>query len=175
LWLSRNNFLRAKPIESPTPPVYGPWYLPSFVRGIIAMIQLGANEDAFLLSARRLYGPVVYIPWPLCQIFVLDGAVIQNVYSSPSSRLSFLPIRKSMQHSTFGTSKTITQAPVMHEQIFPTHARGLTTVRIDTPIRRFTNVVEAKVAELGHNIDAAGGTLETGLVRWVVDTMFDGM
>jgi hypothetical protein len=141
----------------------------------MAMIQLGANEDTFLLSARHMYGPVVYLPWPLSQIFVLDGEAINFVYSSPSRTLSFLPIRVSMQHSAFGTSKKITQTPLMHEQIFPTHARGLTTVRIEAPIRRFVNVVEASIVKLGHRVDAAGGTLEMGLVRWIVDTMFDGM
>lgn len=174
LWFSRNIF-KSKHIGNPLPPVYGPWYLPSFVCGILAMIRLGADEDLFLLSLRRLYGPVVYLPWPLCQIFVLEGDVIQRVYSSPSTTLSFLPIRVSMQHSVFGTSQKITSTPIMHEKVFPIHAKGLTTVRLDTPIRRFINAVEASIVELGHKIDAAGGALETGLVRWAVDTMFDGM
>lgn len=176
LWFSRNIY-KSKHIGNlnPLPPVYGPWYLPSFVRGILAMIRLGADEDLFLLSLRRLYGPVVYLPWPLCQIFVLEGDVIQRVYSSPSTTLSFLPIRVLMQHSVFGTSKKITSTPIMHEKVFPMHAKGLTTVRLDTPIRRFINAVEASIVELGHKVDAAGGTLETGLVRWAVDTMFDGM
>ena len=174
LWFSRCIFT-SNPAGTPPPPVYGPWYLPPFVRGLMAMLHLGADEDDFLLSARKLYGPVFYIPWPLCQVFVLDGEVINSVYSSPSKTLSFLPIRVSMQHSTFGTSKAITQSPIMHEQIFPTHARGMTTVRIEAPIRRFVNVVEARIVELGNKIDAAGGTLEMGLMHWVVDTMFDGM
>jgi hypothetical protein len=141
----------------------------------MAMLHLGADEDDFLLSTRKLYGPVVYIPWPLCQVFVLDGEIINSVYSSPSQTLSFLPIRVSMQHSSFGTSKEITQSPIMHKQIFPTHTRGLTTVRIEAPIRRFIDVVEARIVELGNKIDAAGGALEMELIHWVVDTMFDGM
>jgi hypothetical protein len=172
LWFSRRFFTKSSPAR---PPVYGPWYLPPFVRGIMAMLQLGANEDAFLLSARKLYGPVVYIPWPLSQVFVLDGELINTVYSTPSKTLSFVPIRMSMQHSAFGTSKTITQSPIMQSQIFPTHAKGLTTVRIEAPIRRFINVVEARIVELGNKIDTGGGTLEMELMHWVVDTMFDGM
>jgi hypothetical protein len=174
LWFSRRIFT-SNPTGTPPPPVYGPCYLPPFVRGLMAMLHLGADEDDFLLSTRKLYGPVVYIPWPLCQVFVLDGEIINSVYSSPSQTLSFLPIRVSMQHSLFGTSKEITQSPIMHKQIFPTHARGLTTVRIEAPIRRFIDVVEARIVELGNKIDAAGGALEMELIHWVVDTMFDGM
>jgi len=80
-----------------------------------------------------------------------------------------------MQHSSFGTSKVITQSPIMHKQFFPTHARGLTTVRIEEPIRRFIHVVEARIVELGNEIDAAGGTQEMRLMNWIVNTMFDGM
>jgi hypothetical protein len=58
-----------------------------------------------------------------------------------------------MQHSSFGTSKEITQSQIMHKQIFPTHARGMTTVRIEAPIRRFVNVVEARIVELCKKID----------------------
>jgi len=174
LWFSRSIF-KHNPTGYPTPQVYGPWYLPSFVRGIMAMIQLGSNEDAFLLSVRQLYGPVVYFPWPLCQVIVLEGTLMNSVYSSPSSSLSNLPIRVSMQHAIFGTSKEITQSPILHKQFFPMHARGLTTVRIEAPMRRFVRAVESKIVELGHKVDAAGGTLEMGLGHWVADTMFDGM
>jgi hypothetical protein len=174
LWFSPRIFA-SNPAGTQPPPVYGPCYLPPFVRGLMAMLHLSADEDDFLFSTRKLYGPVVYIPWPLCQVFVLDGEIINSVYSSPSQTLSFLPIRVSMQHSSFGTSKEITQSPIMHKQIFPIHARGMTTVRIEAPIRRFIDVVEARIVELGNKIDAAGGALEMGLMHWVVDTMFDGM
>jgi len=80
-----------------------------------------------------------------------------------------------MQYSTFGTSKVITQSPIIHQQVFPTHERGLTTVRIEAPIRRFINVVDARIVELGNKIDAAGGSLEMEFMHWVADTMFDGM
>jgi hypothetical protein len=58
-----------------------------------------------------------------------------------------------MQHSSFGTSKEITQSQIMHKQIFPTHARGMTTVRIEAPIRHFVNVVKARIVELCKKID----------------------
>jgi hypothetical protein len=80
-----------------------------------------------------------------------------------------------MEHLTFRTSKEITQSPIMLQQMFPTHARGMATVRLDPPIHRFVNVVEARITELGNRIDAAGGTLEIELLLWVVDTIFDGM
>jgi hypothetical protein len=51
----------------------------------------------------------------------------------------------------------------------------MTTVRIEAPIRHFVNVVNPRIVELGNKIDAAGGTLEMGLIHWVFDTMFDGM
>jgi len=54
IWFSR-RFFATNPAGSP---VYEPWYLPPFIRGMMAMLQLDANEDAFLLFAR---GPVVYI------------------------------------------------------------------------------------------------------------------
>jgi hypothetical protein len=141
----------------------------------MAAVALGKNEDAFLLSLRSLYGSVVYIPWPLSQIFVLDGEVMQRVYSTPASTLSFTPFRLSIQHAAFGTSKKLLQSSVWPEQYFPAHAKALATVRLEAPVRQFINMVESKIAELGCAVDAAGGAMEMGLMRWVSDTMFDGI
>lgn len=76
--------------SSSAPPTYGPWYLPAFVRGGLAAYRLGDDEDGFLVRTAKEYGPVVYLPWPLCQYFVLDGDVVQRVYETPSSSLSFV-------------------------------------------------------------------------------------
>lgn len=71
-------------------PVYGPAYLPPFIKGFLAAARLGQDEDAFLISLRRDYGPVVYLPWPLCQYFVTSNSAIQRVYDTPSRTLSFV-------------------------------------------------------------------------------------
>jgi hypothetical protein len=160
-------------LMSVRPPVYGPWYFPRFIRGFMAMARLGTDEDAFLHSIRQQYGPVVYLPWPLCQIFVLDGDIIQRVYALPTTTLSFAPIRVSLQSQVFGTSEQITGSQVLERRFFPAHSKGLANVRLDAPIQRFIQIAEMKVAELGDKVDGAGGTLEMGLVRWVVDTMFE--
>jgi hypothetical protein len=116
LWFSCRIFT-SNPAGTPPPPIYRPCYLPPFVRGLMAMLQLGADGNAFLLTARKLYGPVVHIPWPIFPVFVLDGEVINSIYSCPSETLPFLPIRVSIQHSSFGTSKVITRSPIVHKQI----------------------------------------------------------
>lgn len=57
--------------------------------------RLGADEDAFLLGCNQLYGPVVYLPWPLGQYLVTDGPTIQRVYETSSKTLSFVRPRPS--------------------------------------------------------------------------------
>jgi hypothetical protein len=90
-------------------PTYGPAFLPPFVRGILAVVRLGEDEDGFLLSLKS-YGPAVYIPWPMQQVrfpslslnsmprlilggtqyFVTDGEAIRAAYAAPTSVLSFV-------------------------------------------------------------------------------------
>ena len=154
-------------------PVYGPWYLPTFVRGIIAMIRLGQDEDEFLLSVRKVYGPVVYLPWPLDQIFVLEGQAIQNVYNSPASTLSFVPIRISMQGTVFGSPTNVIHHSALKDRIFPVHARGLANVRLDAPIERFVQVVQQRISDLGYRVDHCDGCFQMPLVSWVTQTMFE--
>ena len=114
--------------------------------------------------------------WPpsLCQVFVLNRG---------HKRRLFLPIQNTVipSHTIIDAALNIrnfqSDRSVSNHALtgFPTHARGLTTVRFEAPIRRFINVVEARIVELGNKIDAAGGTLEMELMRRVVDIMFDGM
>ncbi|KAL4258944.1 Cytochrome P450 superfamily protein [Pleurotus pulmonarius] len=164
---------RQPPGNLTLPPVYGPWYLPYPIRGVLAMAKLGMDEDNFLLSLRRDYGPVVHLPWPLNQVFVLDGSLIQKVYGTPSSTLSFTPIRRELQTVAFGSSWKISQGPGL-TRMFPVHAKGLTNLRIDAPVERFTRVVQAKVAHLKEQIESSPEeAVEIPIVKWVIDTMFE--
>lgn len=71
-------------------PVYGPRYLPPFVRGILALYRLGADEDEFLHELRRDYPVAVWIPWPMQQTFVVGSRAIDQVYKAPAKTLSFV-------------------------------------------------------------------------------------
>ncbi|KAF9494377.1 cytochrome P450 [Pleurotus eryngii] len=164
---------RSPPGNLSLPPVYGPWYLPYPIRGFLAMAKLGMDEDKFLLSLRRDYGPVVHLPWPLNQVFVLDGSLIQKVYGTPSSTLSFTPIRRELHTIAFGSPWKISQGPGLG-RMFPVHAKGLTNLRLDAPVERFTRVVRAKVAQLKEQIESSPGkAVEIPIVKWVIDTMFE--
>lgn len=70
--------------------VYGPWYLPAFVRGILALYRLGADEDRFLLELRREHPVAVWVPWPMQQTFVLGSRAIDQVYKAQAKTLSFV-------------------------------------------------------------------------------------
>jgi hypothetical protein len=135
------------------------------------MIQLGTNEDKFLLSSKETYGPVVYVPWPLGQVFVLEGDAIQRIYSAPPAKLSFLPIRISVQATVFGSSNELTYGPIL-PKLFPVHARGMGTTKLAEPVARFTKISEEFITKLGGQIDENGGTLELDIVAWIRDTMF---
>lgn len=74
-------------------PVYGPRYLPPFVRGILALYRLGADEDGFLRELRRDYPVAVWIPWPMQQTFVVGSRAIDQVYKAPAKTLSFVSSR----------------------------------------------------------------------------------
>jgi len=76
--------------KSLAPPCFNIPFLPPFLCGIIAIIRLGADEDGFLQSLRKQYGPAVYLPWPMSQYFVLDAPSIEQVYRAPSKVLSFV-------------------------------------------------------------------------------------
>ncbi|KAG9225709.1 hypothetical protein CCMSSC00406_0007566 [Pleurotus cornucopiae] len=164
---------RSPPGNLSLPPAYGPWYLPYPIRGLLAMAKLGMDEDNFLLSLRRDYGPVVHLPWPLNQIFVLDGTLIQKVYGAPSSTLSFTAIRRKFQTIIFGSPWKISQGPGL-TRMFPVHAKDLANLRLDAPIERFTRVVRAKVAQLKEHIESSPEqAVEIPIAKWVIDTMFE--
>ena len=72
------------------PPTFSVPWCPSFLAGLVAIIRLGADEDAFLRSLQQKYGSVVYLPWPLQQYFVLEAETIDQVYKASSKVLSFV-------------------------------------------------------------------------------------
>ena len=76
--------------DKQTVPVYGPRYLPPFVRGILALYRLGADEDGFLHELRRDYPVAVCIPWPMQKTFVVGSRAIDQVYKAPAKTLSFV-------------------------------------------------------------------------------------
>ncbi|KAL8279942.1 hypothetical protein RQP46_007792 [Phenoliferia psychrophenolica] len=156
------------------PPVYGPAYLPPFIRGILAAVRLGKDEDGFLISLRRDYGPVVYLPWPLGQYFVTSSSAIQRVYDTPSKTLSFVPIRKRLQGSVFGSPRAVWTSEAMEKDIFPTHARALQKSKLEDPLRVFVESIRDATASLAASVDAAGGALEMDLAEWTMATLFEG-
>ncbi|SCV72527.1 BQ2448_4064 [Microbotryum intermedium] len=163
------------------PPTYGPLYLPAFVRGILAAYRLGKDEDEFLSSLKRTYGPIVYLPWPFKQYFVNDPATAAKVWETSTSILAFAPIRMSMQCSVFGGSTPIFRDTTLwHGILFPAHGRGLSKIRLEEPIATFVSYLRDELDHLGQRIDAMGSAadtsserLEMDLVAWIRETMFD--
>ncbi|GAA6002016.1 hypothetical protein JCM10207_003039 [Rhodosporidiobolus poonsookiae] len=155
--------------SSSRPPVYGWRWLPRFVRGVQAMVRLGQDEDAFLLSLRR-YGPVVYIPWPMQQYIVTDGRAIASVYSAPSSVLDFYTIRLEFGDLVFrapGTSAFYTQ------HMFPVHAKGMSKAGLAAPLERYVAFLQQQIEDLAARVDASeGGELVLDLQEWVTTTFF---
>ncbi|GAA5878778.1 hypothetical protein JCM3774_005069 [Rhodotorula dairenensis] len=154
-------------------PVYGPWYLPAFVRGVLALYRLGADEDRFLLALRRDYPVAVWIPWPMCQTFVLGSRAIDQVYKAPAKTLSFFPIRREMQGTAFGADYW-DDRKLMDGQFFPVHARGMSKVNLTAPLARFIATVREKVDELSARLDSAPDGVTLDLVKWTLDTFYDG-
>ncbi|KAF5345948.1 hypothetical protein D9758_011454 [Tetrapyrgos nigripes] len=160
--------------NSRTAPVYGLRYLPRFIRGFMAMVKLGVDEDGFLLDCLRTYGPIVYVPWPMAQYFVLTSPTINRLYATPQKTLSFPPIRMAMQASVFGTSHGVAHAPWMPTDAFPVHAKGLTNLRLDEPIQRFIHAARARVDALRQQVlDSSNGEVTIKLAEWIGDVMFD--
>ncbi|THU98119.1 cytochrome P450 [Dendrothele bispora CBS 962.96] len=160
--------------KGPNAPVYGPWYLPSFIRGMIAMVKLGSDEDAFLLDCLNTYGPIVYIPWPMAQYFVMTSSAINRVYATPQKTLSFLPIRMGMQASVFGTNHDVAHGSFMTTQAFPAHAKGMATLRLDEPIQRFIQVARGQVEKLKQRVvSSPNGEVTIDLAQWIGEVMFD--
>lgn len=52
--------------------------------------RLGTDEENFLIDCHTRYGPITYLPWPLCQYLVTDSAAIQSIYNTPSKSLVFV-------------------------------------------------------------------------------------
>ncbi|GAA5975901.1 hypothetical protein JCM10908_005322 [Rhodotorula pacifica] len=157
-----------------TLPVYGPAYLPRFVRGILALYRLGADEDGFLLELRREYPVAVWIPWPMCQTFVVGSEAIDQVYKAPSKTLSFFPIRREMQGTAFGADYWDDRT-LMDGQFFPVHARGMSKNNLTAPLARFVSTVREKLDQLSTRVNAAPDdrvTLE--LVAWTLEAFYDG-
>lgn len=164
---------RRQPGTLSLPPVYGAWYLPYPIRGVLALAKLCMDEDSFLLALRRDYGQVVHIPWPLNQVLVLDGRLIRKVYRAPSSTLSFAPIQHGIQTLAFGTPRRITQSAGL-ARMYDAHAKGLTNLRLDAPVERFTHVIQAKVAQLEEQIESSPAqAVDIPIVKWVVETVFE--
>ncbi|BGP14678.1 hypothetical protein JCM10213_006242 [Rhodosporidiobolus nylandii] len=150
LWLATVLSRRTAPNA---PPTYGPCWLPHFARGLLAVVRLGKDEDAFLRSLRE-YGPVVWLPWPMKQYFVTDGDAIRQVYEAPSKVLSFLPIRREMQGTVFGAPYWRDQA-LLDKQFFPTHAKGMSKANLSAGLERFVMYARRYLDDLGGKVDAA--------------------
>lgn len=191
--LIARRVLAPRPAVPTAAPVYGPAYLPPFVRGVLAAYRLGANEDEFLLSLRRDYGTAVYFPWPLCQTVILESNAIKRVYEAPSRILSFVrrfstpkcraglkpvpllqfPIRREMQGSAFGAPYWQDQT-LLDDQFFPTHSRGMQKGQLTVPLQRFIAVVRDRLDDLAVQVDAApSGELSLKLAPWIVETYFE--
>jgi hypothetical protein len=54
------------------------------------LARLGQDEDGYIAHCAETYGPVVYLPWPLCQYMISDSETIQRVYEASSRELSFV-------------------------------------------------------------------------------------
>lgn len=160
--------------------------------------RLSTDEENFLLDCKS-YGPIVYLPWPLCQYLVLDSAAVQSIYNTPSKSLVFVgrplrapaeivlcaeaelsralaqaPIRNDMNYTVFNCSVDVFNSRIIEKSIFPAHARGLARGQLPIPTERFVNSVESSVFALGEQVDKAGGTLEVELVDVLNRIMFEG-
>ncbi|GAA5835857.1 hypothetical protein JCM9279_002121 [Rhodotorula babjevae] len=159
--------------STPPAPTFGPWWLPPFVRGLLAVYRLGQDEDAFLFAARREYGTIVWIPWPMRQHIVLDSEAIRRVYQAPEKSLSFYPIRREMQGSAFGASFWDDHS-IMNGQVFPIHARGMTKTGLAKPLERFVTVVRSRIADLAAQVDtSSSGAITIKLADWIIETYFE--
>jgi hypothetical protein len=79
-----------------------------------------------------------------------------------------------MQQTVFDSSKETIQSGILESRIFPAHGRGLAKGQLGLPLERFVASIQARLADLGEQIDAAGGSMEIDLVEWVTTTMFEG-
>ncbi|KAL8278647.1 hypothetical protein RQP46_008939 [Phenoliferia psychrophenolica] len=171
---SRSKLLKKRnALGTLSPPVYGPAYLPSFVRGVLGAIRLGKDEDTFLTSCRRDYGPLVYLPWPMSQHLITSASAIQRVYDTPSKVLSFVPLRKRLVGSVFGSPKAVWTNEAMEKDLFPGHARALQKSKLDQPLHLFNEAIRESIADLEASIDASNGELEIDLAEWAMVTFFD--
>ncbi|KAK4046122.1 hypothetical protein OIO90_006629 [Microbotryomycetes sp. JL221] len=144
-------------------PVYGPRYVPRFIRGIMAAVQLGRDEDGFLSLLERQYGPVVYLPWPLKQFFVLDNQTIQHQ-----------PIRIAMQHAVFGSQPYIGQSGVLETKLFAAHSRGLSKLRLEQPVNRFNSNVEQSIDQILSSQFKNSSPVQIDLINLVTNMLYQG-
>ncbi|KAH8801848.1 cytochrome P450 [Flagelloscypha sp. PMI_526] len=152
-------------------PTYGPWYLPPFLRGLHAMMALGADEDAFLLGLYHQYGSIVYIPWPMQQYTLTTSHAINAFYAS--SDLEFLHIRLWFGSALFG-SKMHYPMEMWTDRFFPMHAKAMTKGRLQGPLQRFNDVFSEKVKQLEEQVQSSSeGFVEIPIVEWVMNAMFD--
>ncbi|KAH8801925.1 cytochrome P450 [Flagelloscypha sp. PMI_526] len=151
-------------------PTYGPWYLPSFLRGLHATMALGSDEDAFFLGLYHKYGTIVYIPWPMQQYTLLTSRAINGFYSS--NNLDFHPIRHWFEQVLFGIGKY--PESMFADRYYPMHARALTKERLRGSIHRFNEVFSERVKELEAQVHASqDGYIDIPIVEWVVNAMFE--
>ncbi|KAK4052113.1 hypothetical protein OIV83_002407 [Microbotryomycetes sp. JL201] len=161
---------RAAPLRVP---MYGPTWLPPFIRGIMAAVKLGQDEDEFLMAANKQYGPAVYLPWPLKQYFVTDADEIQRVYESKA--LNFQPVRLQMQGDVFGSERHVVQSGVLESQLFAAHSRGLSKAKLEEPVARFNMNVQQTIERVLAQIDSSSsGATETDLIELVTNALYEG-
>jgi len=139
---------------------------PGLVSGAYAAYQLGSNETAFLLQLHRDYGPIVFVPFPLGQHLILSDTHIRRLYAGAyNKQLSFIPVRKALSGTIFGTSDAVLSSPALEGHIFPLHTKALAKGNLKVPVSRFQKAVEVAIEE---QKDADS----VDLVKWTYDLMF---
>lgn len=148
---------------------------PPFINGAYAAYQLGADETAFILYLRENYGDIVYLPFPLCQYFVLSDVIIRKIYNGTyNSQLSFIPIRKLFSGMIFGMSKKSWQSQELEKILFPLHHRGMAKGKLTHAIGRFTNYVDEAVKKEETRLRESPTESDTvDLITWAFSIMFE--
>ena len=148
---------------------------PPFVNGAYAAYKLGSDETSFILSLREIYGDIVYLPFPLCQYFVLSDAIIRKIYDGTyNAQLSFIPIRKLFSGMIFGMSKKSWQSYELEKVLFPLHHRGMAKGKLTHAIDRFTDYVHEAVSKEAIRLkETSNGKDTVDLITFAFDIMFE--
>lgn len=80
-----------------------------------------------------------------------------------------------MQGSAFGASPSLWQnKALMHGQVFPVHARGMSKTNLTAPLQRFVAVVRSRIDDLAARVDTApSGSVTIKPAEWIVETYFE--